>query len=441
MELNKGKTMKRILFLILFLALIFTVNAQEKITITLINEGRSTYTGFPQWAKDNSYGFENADAKIAQAFEMLNPGVRIEMSQMDSATGTAITFDAALAAGRPPDIIESAEGKVAKVITPEWAIEVGKYVDLSDYTKLGLAPVTKNGKVLGLPMSISSSAPTWNMDMLDKIGYRFPSLDKWTTDEFLSLARKLKAKGHYVTALFFKNQSSDMWWMNWFYAFGARQYAPNDYTKSTLNTPAALKALKFMKQLVDEGLVVPNPGEIDDDMALDMWAKGQIAMLSMQIGHTVIVGSYVEQKIIPKQFKITMTEFPHAIGLQHTPVYTGPSLVIGHKGTNEYKNKMIAKFMEVYTGFERQWMSGSQNFPTRQSVIDVLKDSAHYLFPVQIKIISEAGVIDRGSHLPVFMKTRAAMFPLMQDYMIGKMTAENVLKNYEKTINDILSGK
>lgn len=430
--------MKRFFLILLVLSALASVAGSQ--TITVLHQGDQPYANYPDWKY--SQGFTGVLTKLEAAYEALNPGIDIVLGMQDLSTGAPLSLEAALAAKRPPSLIDSGEGVVSKLMVPDYAIVMDQYVNVSDYSKVGLDRARRGGKLYGLPNMLSSSAMMWNLDMLSEVGYKLPAVDAMTTDEFLKVARLLKAKGHYVTILFAKNQSSDMWWMTWFYAFGAQQYKPGDYTKSTLNTPAAVKALKFLKQLVDERLVPPNPSELDDDQALDMWAKGEAAALPMQIGHATTVDSYVKQGILKKAFAYDYTEVPHAVGQKHTPVYTGQNIVVGHLSGDAKIDRLIAGFAELMTGFEWQYLSGrSGNFPTRATAVAALKDTMPAIWNKQIGIINTAGVIDRGAHLPVFSQTRGAMFPLMQEFYAGKMTAEVVLKTYATAIDKILSGK
>jgi len=55
-----------------------------------------------------------------------------------------------------------------------------------------------------------------------------------------------------------------------------------------------------------------------------------------------------------------------------------------------------------------------------------------------LEVINQAGVMDLGITTPTFSEVRAQLFPLMQEFFIGKMTAEQVLATYEKNVNAVL---
>jgi ABC-type glycerol-3-phosphate transport system substrate-binding protein len=434
--------MKRAMIVALVMvAATLAVGAQ---TITFLHTGEYSYKEILAngWTKVQTEGFSTPYQKMAWHLQQ-DTGYTVRPIQMDLSTGGTMTLDAMLAAGNPPDVIMDMEGRVAKLLTPAYAVEPDKLgVDVSDWTASSLAAATRNGHLYALPIAISAATLCVNTDMLASAGYTLPAQAQWTTDEFLKMAAALKVKGQYATVLFAKNQSSDSWWMNWFIAFGAKQYANYDYSKTLLNSPQAIAALKFMKTLVDKGYAVPNPGEVDDDAALDIWAKGQAAALALQVAHAATVDSYVQQGLLAKAFTYKFVEFPHAAGVAHVPVFANQTFTVGHKSGNAAKDKAIAKWMASVAGYEEQYISGSSgNFPTLKSLIADMGQGTNPHWGEEMSVLASAGTIDRGSSLATFPQIRAAMFPLMQQFYAGKLTAEQVLSQYETAVNAILAGK
>jgi ABC-type glycerol-3-phosphate transport system substrate-binding protein len=429
--------MKKLL-MILFLGLLALSVGAQQIELTFLTEGDAYYKDWPDGLK-YADGFSTQWQKVIYNYQKDNPGVLVRVMQSDLSSGDSRTLDTLLASGQAPDVITRTGQLVAKLMVDSYAIQPDKYIDVSDFTKEGLASATKNGKLFALPNAISVSSMGINLDMLAEVGYTLPTPDKWTLDEYLKLGRALKAKGHYLTSLFAKNQSSDHWWMSWLFTYGAKLYTNGDYSKTVINSPAAVKALNFMKQMITEQLVPPNPGEIDDDMALDYWCKGQVATLDMQIGHTAIMQSYAKQGVIPKEFKFTFVEFPHAVGAPRTPVVAGPTLVVGHKSNDEKRNLLVAKLMYVAASGDAQYISGiSGNFPTSKKTLAMITNPNPYWVTVQ-NIISQVGLWDRGGTIPQFGEIRAQGFPLMQAFYTGQIDAQTVLNRYEKAVNAILS--
>jgi ABC-type glycerol-3-phosphate transport system substrate-binding protein len=424
--------MKRITVCILLLAVALALGAAP---LTYLNGGFTKYPGGPV------NGFATIDEKLFADFEKSHPGYKINSIMIDLSTGSTLTMDAMTASGMAPDVYQDFGGRVGKYMVPEFALDLKPYLaDWLDFVPAQLALVTKNGKIMALPFNSWANGFAVNTDMLASVGYKLPPVSQWTTDEYLRLAAKLKASGKYVHYLFAKNQSSDQWWMPWFYAFGAVQFAPGDYSKTRINSPQAVKALNYLKGMVDAGYVPADPGALDDDMALEAWATEKVATLSMQVGHAgPAIKSAVDQKAIDKPFNYMFTELPHAPGLAHTPISAGPTFAVVHKTADAARNKAAAELALLTTGKEMTQVVSAVTggFPALLSV----KGNADARWNEINGLLRTAGVMDLGIVLPQFSAIRAQLFPLMQEFYAGRMTATEVLKECEARVNAILAGK
>lgn len=430
--------MKRIAVVFLMALLALSAGAQE---LVFLHQGDGYYKDIPKEWKVDGEGFTSIWQKAIYYFEKANPGVRVRVMQSDLSMGSSLTLDVLLASGNPPDVVLRTGAVLAKLMVDSFAIQPDKYLDVAKYfTQSGLDACKIGGKLFALPTEASVSTMAVNLDHLAAIDYTLPPPAQWTTDEFLSVGRKLKASGKYITGLFAQNQSSDAWWLNWFMAFGGKLYANGDYSKTVLNSPQSVKALNFMKQLLDEGLALPNPGELNDDIVLDEWCKGKISMLSMQIPHTSIMQSYAKQGTISKEFPFTFIEFPHAAGQPRTPVNTGYAIVVGHKTADEKRNAIVAKLMLAMADSDNQYFSGmSGNFPSSKAALaKIAVVGTNPYWKIQQDSLSANGTWDRGNTIPQYSEIRAQLFPLMQEFYVGRIDAQTVLSRYEKAVNSIL---
>ena len=431
---------RKLIALLLFAVLVlpaFGEGQKDGMVLTALMGGD---TKWPEGYKDTE-GYPSLEAKLITKFSE-ETGVVVRRKLIDLTTGSTMSMDALLAAGIPPDIYADFAGRVSKYMVPEYALDLKPYFkDMDDFVPSVLATTTRNGKVLAVPQPSWGVALAVNEDILAKAGYKIPA--DWTIDEFLKAAEAIKKNvpGAYVTALFAKNQSSDQWWMPWFYAFGARVYNPGDYSKTVLNQPKAVAALRFFQTLVDNGYVPPNPESVDDDIALDLFARGKIAFLAMQVAHTGAVDSAVKQGLLDKPFSISFVAFPHAKGEKPTPAAAGPTLIVVHKSADEVRNKAAARLAWWLSNTEQQSVVtiATGSFPARISVGKPLANNPMWL---QLAgVIEKNGVCDFGITTQTFSAVRAQMFPLLSEMYLGKLTPEAVLKQYETNVNAILSGK
>jgi ABC-type glycerol-3-phosphate transport system substrate-binding protein len=387
-------------------------------------------------------GEETLFAKLFNEFTKETGATGI-FKPIDFSTGSSISIDSLVASGQAPDVYSDYAGRASKYMDPGYALALDGYLakEIPLYDKTVMATLKRDGKVYALPNSAWVNGFTVNLDILKEVGYTLPAQKDWTIDEFLKLAALIKAKapGKYVTVLFAKNQSSEEWWKIWFYAFGASMYKPGDYTKTTLNSPQGVATLRFFQQMLDMGYVPPDAAVQDDDTALDLWARGKVAFLSMQVNHTGAMDTAVKSGVLAKPFEIAFIEMPHAKGVAHVPYTAGPGIAVVHKTDDEARNKLAARLAWWFTGTMYQKYSVIQNkgFPTIAGVETVDNPLIKQVAAVK----KAAGVADWGLTMQKFSEVRAQMFPLMAEMYMGKKTPEAVLSQYEATVNKILAGK
>jgi multiple sugar transport system substrate-binding protein len=129
-----------------------------------------------------------------------------------------------------------------------------------------------DGKTYYIPSGGMNCMAAWvNKDVFAKAGLDLPT-DDWTWDEFLAAGRTIKAKtGAFmfpVTAEYFVGI------MPWLTTNGASTMN-EDWTVATCDTPQAIEAAEFARQLVVEKLSPPPGGNYD---RFDLGIKGELAV-------------------------------------------------------------------------------------------------------------------------------------------------------------------
>ncbi len=366
------------------------------------------------------------------ALSQVRPDITVRKIAVDLSTGAAMTMDALVASGQAPDVYLDAAMRTAKYMVPGFALALDKYVgDWDDFFPGGLDAVRRGGKIYGIPWATWLTTMNTNTDLLARAGYEVKP--GWSIEDFLAMCRKVKAlgDGSSGTYLFAGNQSSDQWWMPWFAAFGARYYAVGDYSRNTLNSPQAVAALKFMKSLVDEGYVPRGAASNTDTEALTAFKAGKIATGSMQAAHAVGSG-----------FRYRFVEFPRAPGVAPVGAAAGLTSIIVHESKDEARNKAAALVAWTMTSPEAQRLNVyivAGSYMSRKSVTD--KGLLNERDDEILGVMHKNGVLDMGITMPKFTPIRAMMFPLLQQFYTGKMSAEDVLKTYEANVNEELASK
>jgi hypothetical protein len=163
-----------------------------------------------------------------------------------------------------------------------------------------------------------------------------------------------------------------------------------------------------------------------------------VAFLAMQVGHTAAMKTAVETKILDKPFEISFVEMPHAKGVAHVPYTAGPGIAVVHKTDDEAQNKLASRLAWWFTGTMYQTYSVLQN--NAFSTIPGIKTADNPLIAQVSAVKDVAGVADWGLTMNKFSEVRAQLFPLMAQMYMGKLTPEQVLSQYEATVNKILAG-
>lgn len=369
-------------------------------------------------------------AAIFAQFQTAHPEIKVHQIVVDLSTGSGMTMDALVASGQAPDVYFDAPMRTAKYMVPGFALALDKYVtDWEDFFPSGLDSARRGGKIYGLPWAMWATTLNLNVDLLAKAGYKVEP--GWSIDDFLAMCRKVRdlKNGSYGTYLFAGNQSSDQWWMPWFAAFGAKYYAVGDYSRNTLNSPAAVKALNFMKSLVTEGYVRKDAASITDTEALTDFKAGKVAAGSMQAGHAT--GS---------PFAYRFVEFPRAAGVVPVGAAAGLTFAIVHESKDDARNRAAVAVAWAMTSPEAQRLNVSivpGSYQSRKSVTD--KGLLNERDDEILGVMHKNGVLDMGITMPKFTPIRSMMFPLLQQFYIGKMSAEDVLSRYEAAANKVLA--
>ena len=394
-------------------------------------------------AGQDTGGYDSLDAKLCADFEKANPGVKVQVMYRDVTQGM-LTFQTLLAAGTPPDVWIEAAGNANPYLHDAYAINFGQYMtktQLAVYRPESIGPYIRNGNYYALPQSQVAGGFAVNLDMLAAIGEKLPSQAAWTTDEFYRIAKKLKANGIPALVFFTKNGFSG-WDQLWLSAFGASMYKNKDYSKTTINSPEAVKALNWMKKLVDEGLVAAPPNEMTDDDSIELFTTGKLFSGIMQNGHSDYwFPEQAKQGKISKVPEYTFVELPHAPGLKHAPTFGYQAIVVAHRSGNEAKNKMVVKLALVAAGKDYIYNNCVMNggFSPRTDLEPKEGAAAKPSYAAIAALAKVAGLQDLNPFGPRSSEVSALWKEPIQAFFNGEVKAEKLLADFEVAANEVLS--
>ena len=424
--------MKRIVFVVV-LAVLAAVAWSAPVTLTFL------HNGYPKFAAGEELvrGYPGPLEKLVADFEKAN-GVKVNMVVRDVNKGS-LTFDAMLEAGKPPDVWLDAGSYHVKYMTDDYALDLSKYMDLSKFQKGLLDSWKVAGKQYAVPMANIATGLAVNLDMLKTIGYTLPTMDKWTTDEYLDLGAKLKSFGIPLTCIQAKG-GINSWTNVWLRAFGAQMFKPGDWSRVAINTPEAIKGLEFIKKIIDLGYTTP-PLETNDDDLVELFTTGKVFSGMMQNGHTDYwVPEQVKQGKLDKEFAMTFIQFPHAPNVKATPVTGYQTTLLAHKSKDEARNKLIGKLVAALSGYENQWYWATitGGFPTLKDFAPALGAAAKPSYKAIAELAPVVGVYQDYPYGDKGAEVRRIWYTLSEQWVRGKLGAAEFLSQFEAEANKAL---
>ncbi len=132
------------------------------------------------------------------------------------------------------------------------------------------------GRVYGFPTNAAVNAVWFHKDLFDAAGLPYPR-GPWTWKEFIPLAQKLTARDQRGRIKHF-GFLFDWWnWRQFVLQWGGRMYTP-DGTRCIVDSPEAVAAVQFMRDLIYKYRVAPSPVEEAAIATQGGWGSGTISL-------------------------------------------------------------------------------------------------------------------------------------------------------------------
>jgi multiple sugar transport system substrate-binding protein len=306
--------------------------------------------------------------KLFAKFRETNPSIDLKAEAVPS-NNWADFFNKVstrIAGGRVPDMLQVAtegqrlfasKGLVAPLddlIAKDKAIIDEYYQDLDpNLIKWNKEHSSPDGKTYYLPGEFNTMAIWYSKELFQKAGVAEPT-SSWTWDDFRRSCEQIKAKtgawGYADDATYFVGI------MPWLLTNGASSFN-EDWSKPTINSPAAQEAATFVQGLVRDKLAPPPGGTFD---AFSAMAQGKLAMFG---GGQWPIINIRNLKIVDK------------VGIVSWPVKVKKGSPVGWNGypiMNSSKNKEAAwtfvKFLISKEGSSYFAGLGGTIVPARKSV-------------------------------------------------------------------------
>ncbi|TML59944.1 MAG: extracellular solute-binding protein [Actinobacteria bacterium] len=311
---------------------------------------------------DAQTGWPDLVSSTNAAFQKAHPGTTVDV-QYQTWPDHLGKFDATLAGGNVPDVIEMGNTEMTKYMA------AGAFANLSpDKSSFansrswlaGLAAsATFNGKLYGVPYYAGSRVVTYRTDLYKKVGAKSPK----SLAQFTSIAKKLRAKNGKKSFSPVYIAGTDWYFaMSFVYDYGG-SIATFGRGKwhGALTSSKARAGLAAYKRFFDAASHASRTGTEDRPQPYDVYAQGQAAS---------IVGPAWFSCCVGKKYKTVTSQFVmpgHKAG-QSMPGFLGGSDLAVPNGSND---KALAKdWIRIFTSTDgEKVLQAKGNIPNATNLL------------------------------------------------------------------------
>lgn len=279
------------------------------------------------WTFPVEKDYEQNFAKIKEDFESKNPNIEIQVEVLSWAEGVK-KFDTAINAGDPPDLMFIVPS--AKYVQTGLAVPIEDYIDketLSDYYPVALEYMKVGGKLYGLPLYMKIHTIAGNKKLMEEAGIDWKKIQEngWTWDEFKELTKKgtkINAEGKQQYGFVFHGAGVDITeLLNHMLMNNGLPYMVDEKGKFTYTDPKFLETLKFIRSLIDEGIMPKESNQITPQKRMELFYTEQAMIIGKAMPYyEVVIGDNnkkVQEKTAPPDQKVVdfvLLPEPHAAG-------------------------------------------------------------------------------------------------------------------------------
>jgi multiple sugar transport system substrate-binding protein len=400
----------------------------------------SATSGKIVWSASPIAGAGATDTRtvLINAFEKKYPNIHVTLTSAPTNTDTnRATLATEISGGSAtPDVFMGDVIWPAQFGAHQLAVPLSDYLPKSYFAQFAPGLVTGasyKGKVYGSPLFEDQGFMYYRKDLLAKAGLQPPT----TWEQLESEAKTLVSKKLVKYGFVFQGASYEGLTCNFMeYLTSAGGTATNgDFTKATLDSPAAIKAATFMRSLITSGATPAAVSTFQEAQAMSIFAGGSSAFLrNWDYAYS--------NATTPATGKLTAAQ----VGVEPMPAFAGQSTPgysnIG--GWNMYINPH-SKNINVDLTFIK-WLASDQaqtilatkysEIPTTNSVRN--SPAVKNVNPV-LAIISKTKLVPRPAGTPNYPALSTAIYTNVNAVLAGSQSPAAAMKSAESQASTALS--
>ena len=434
--------MKRYLVLLLSLCLVLSMGtghaaAEEKIHLTAWFE-----TAFKGIDDPTAEGAEYGDFMryVADLYMQQNPNVEIEVVVVSGQERSA-KLAVAVQSNEMPDLMFDTHFSLMDYAHAGLLVPLNDIVTEEDRADIPAAVwdnVTFGEDIFMFPFTSEDGHMAINLDLFEQAGCMdyVPEGDigQWTPEEFLECLRALKEglpEDVYPFALYAGSATGDTWTNMLLRMFGA-DFFSEDKTEIVLNDEKGVKALEFLLQLQEEGLIAPGAETLTSDDAGQLFLNKKTAVSIFNVLFENSLNEGLANGTIEEPFNIKYCYIPNEEGPACFTYVFGS--VVWNTG-DETKIAAAKDFVTCYSAMPYA-KSSSAMLPFRSSVAEEVAATD----PVKAALTESLQYsVNFNQFVPGYLQLRSVFFPEMQAAYTGEKTAQEALDSFAEKGNEILA--
>lgn len=286
--------------------------------------------------------------KMVEGFEKENPNIEIEYQEAPAGDDFETKLNTGFASGTAPDIINFTLASMGTRVPLGQYASLDEYVEnwegKDDFMESALSLGNINGTQYGIPVIADPRILIYNKEMFEEAGLD-PESPPTTWEELKEAQLALiKKDGDTVVQTGLGIPTSGTNTQHWFSIFieqnGVKNLVDEDDDTILCNTPEAIEAAEFMKELVDEGIIFWNADNADENP----FASGKAAMTFANDTN------FANWNTGDLEGKIAMAD---PISGTKQATFCGMQFMF-MSGETEYKDE-VWKFIEYVSSAENMW--------------------------------------------------------------------------------------
>lgn len=261
-------------------------------------------------------------------------------------------------------------------------------------------------------------------------------LGTWTPEEFKQVLADIKehapGQNFYPFGFYCKNEQSDQYNNCYLQMYGASMFN-EDSSEVTINTDEGVKAMEFIKELYDMGLMEPSPESMQSADTREMFRNQQLGVAYCLTTHyNEIVAAMASGELAP--FDISLFMLPGEKQPVSFAQYYG---ACAFETEDEERMAWAKEFIRFFSSDEELVMaSATGGVPVRESVLARVEGDTK---DVLAMFMSESDYfVNYNGGIPNYGEFRKALYPEFQAVFSGTMTPKEALDDFKAKADEII---